>query len=263
MVYCNLKGGLANIMFQVAASHHISFIKETDCYFLNFSQILLNLKNYYKNSYTDEYRLFLPLKEGFPTNQLKTYFYPFHYDNFLPTEENFIIDGFFQSEKYFLKSKNKILNLFKIPENIENYINKNYSSILGEETVSIHVRRGDYLRFPDHHPVQTQEYYKQAVLTIEKSKQIKNILIFSDDINWCKKELAFNKAVYIENEKDYVELFLMSKCYNNIISNSSFSWWGAWLNQNPNKLVIAPKKWFGKQINHNTKDLLPQDWISI
>ena len=88
-------------------------------------------------------------------------------------------------------------------------------------------------------------------------------VIFSDDIEWCKKNLNISDSLYIENEKDYIEMYLMSLCRNNIISNSSFSWWGAWLNNYQSKIVIGPSKWFGNSINHNTGDILPENWIKL
>jgi hypothetical protein len=92
-----------------------------------------------------------------------------------------------------------------------------------------------------------------------------NILIFSDDINWCKNNLLIkNKNIFfIEGNQDYIDLWLMSMCKNNIMANSTFSWWGAWLNKNPNKKVFVPRTWFGNMIKHNTKDLIPNTWIQI
>ena len=88
-------------------------------------------------------------------------------------------------------------------------------------------------------------------------------VVFSDDIKWCKEHIKPSNVIYIENEKDYIELYLMSICNNNIVSNSSFSWWGAWLNKNEDKKVIGPLKWFGTAITHNTDDVLPNNWIKI
>lgn len=263
MIYCKLKGGLGNILFQIAATYHMSILKNTECYFVNFSSLLKEVNQYYKNEKTEEYRTFLPINEGYPTQQLKMYCYPFHYENYLPAENSFIIDGFFQSEKYFLDSRNKILNLFSPSKEIEKIIKDKYSHLLEKETIALHVRRGDYLKFPDHHPVQNIEYYKNGISFIKEKKEIENILVFSDDIEWCKKNLQFENFIFIENEKDYIELFLMSRCSNNIISNSSFSWWGAWLNNSAEKVVVAPKKWFEKKINHKTTDIIPENWIIL
>jgi hypothetical protein len=91
-------------------------------------------------------------------------------------------------------------------------------------------------------------------------------LIFSDDIYWCKQNFPDlpEKFVFIDENKDYEELFLMSKCKNNIICNSTFSWWGAWLNKNDQKKVVAPAKWFGSAYDHyNTNDLYCENWIKI
>ena len=90
-----------------------------------------------------------------------------------------------------------------------------------------------------------------------------NFIFFSDDISWVKANLNNPKGIYIDNEKDYIELKLMTMCKNNIICNSSFSWWGAWLNENPTKKVVGPLKWFGESIPHNTDDILPLNYIKL
>ena len=90
-----------------------------------------------------------------------------------------------------------------------------------------------------------------------------NFIIFSDDIKWCKNNFIGDKFTFIEGEKDYIDLWLMSLCNHNIIANSSFSWWGAWLNQNPNKKVIAPINWFGPEKKLNPKDIYCKNWIKI
>jgi hypothetical protein len=90
-----------------------------------------------------------------------------------------------------------------------------------------------------------------------------NILVFSDDISWCKDNLKFDKMNFIEGLDNVEDMWLMSLCDNNIIANSSFSWWGAWLNSNFNKKVIAPLHWFGDSANLNTSDIIPTNWIRI
>ena len=129
------------------------------------------------------------------------------------------------------------------------------------EICSIHVRRGDYLTKPNIHPTQTINYYMDAVKLMSPNTLF---LVFSDDIGWCKDNFKdFTNIVFIEGNSDYEDLLLMSLCDNNIICNSSFSWWAAWLNQNPNKKVVAPKLWFGSGLNHNTKDITPENWIEL
>ena len=96
------------------------------------------------------------------------------------------------------------------------------------------------------------------------SNKIDVILVFSDDIKWCKENFIGDNFIFVENEKDYIDLYLMSMCNHNIISNSSFSWWGAWLNQSKEKVVISPEKWYGpNKGDRNLDDLLMSDWILI
>jgi hypothetical protein len=87
--------------------------------------------------------------------------------------------------------------------------------------------------------------------------------VFSDDINWCKQNLSFPKMQFVEGQDNIEDLWFMSLCSNNIIANSSFSWWGAWLNNNPEKKVIAPKNWFGQYANINSSDIVPETWILL
>jgi len=126
------------------------------------------------------------------------------------------------------------------------------------ETVSLHIRRGDYLRTQDHHPVCSLDYYMDA-LSKFRDKEYK-FIVFSDDVDWCRNN--FNEDfIFTEGNTDYEDMWLMSLCDHNIIANSSFSWWGAWLNDNPNKRVIAPKKWFGPSYsNWKLDDLFCNDW---
>ena len=181
--------------------------------------------------------------------------------------DNCGLSGYYQSEKYFSEYRELILSIFdfKSPykeiasEYMENIRNNNKSSVLA----SIHVRRGDYLMYPDHHPVCTAEYMGSAENILrEKYKDIK-FLIFSDDSDWCKKEFTGNDYIIVNLRNPYSEMLAMSLCDHHIIANSSFSWWGAWLNRSKAKTVIAPKNWFGPAINKNTQDVYCKDWIKI
>ncbi len=124
---------------------------------------------------------------------------------------------------------------------------------------------GDYVNHPIHGGICTMDYYQQAI-DIMKSKIVNpKFFIFSNDIEWCHSHLKLADAVYItgnKGENSYRDMQLMSMCKHNIIANSSFSWWGAWLNNNPDKIVIAPAKWFNDP-KINTRDLIPDDWIKI
>jgi len=267
MIYNNLKGGLGNMLFQIAAAKSLSIDYDTSCYFPNLIEqlnYLDNDKTYNpKLNHSVEYlellkKLEIGGKIPINANYIK---YPFEYLNIPLNKEDTIIDGFFQSEKYFKHNRTKIINFLNFDFIDKNYINDNYNFLNIKNCTSIHVRRGDYLSLPNHHPVQLIDYYLESINILKEKTEL--FVVFSDDISWCKENIKIENIIYIENEKDYIELYLMSLCKNNIISNSSFSWWGAWLNENNNKIVIGPKKWFGPNINNNTNDIIPEDWLKI
>jgi hypothetical protein len=107
------------------------------------------------------------------------------------------------------------------------------------------------------------EYYQQSINIFDDDTY--QYFVFSDDINWCKEVFGENELIeYIDGNNQYVDLYLMTQCDHNIIGNSTFSWWGAWLNKNKNKKVIAPSIWFNpNRKDLNTKDMIPKDWIKI
>lgn len=183
----------------------------------------------------------------------------------IPYQEHLYLNGYFQSEKYFEKYREEIRLLFSPPLSLNNYLLKKYEFLFNYNLVSMHIRHGDYALYPKHHPMLNLKYYNEAARYFEgKYKDIK-FLIFSDDISWCKDNFDHSKCVFIE-ERDYIELYLMSMCDHNIISNSSFSWWAAWLDVNghKDKEIIAPKNWFGEDYkNMSTEDLIPKKWIRI
>jgi hypothetical protein len=260
MIYCNLKGGLGNMLFQIAAAKSIAIDNNTDCSFPNLESHLhyLNSDTTYNPilNHGGEYRSFLSKLQITTTTTKNVVRYPFNYIQSQSFDSDVIIDGFFQSEKYFIHNRQVILDFIKPTSEILDIINDKYGDIVNGKTTSIHIRRGDYVKHPNHHPVQSLEYYNKGMGLLKDKTE--TFVVFSDDIEWCKNNLKGNDIIYINNEKDYIELYLMSLCNNNIISNSSFSWWGAWLNKNNNKVVVGPNKWFGWAINHDTSDLIPE-----
>jgi hypothetical protein len=171
------------------------------------------------------------------------------------------LGGHYQSYKYFDHNKDYIHQLFSPSNNITDILYKKYGKDVSKVT-AVQVRRGDYYKFPNHHPLLTPEYYSKAV----KLANPEEIWIFSDDIEWCQKNLNFDGSVrYIEDE-DYIELYLMTLCKNVIISNSSFGWWAAYLNTNSNVQIYAPSPWFGPAIINDgfkLEDLIPKEWNTI
>ncbi|MFO0955413.1 MAG: alpha-1,2-fucosyltransferase [Candidatus Saccharibacteria bacterium] len=272
-------GGLGNQMFQYAAARSLAVRRgtsvcldlswfssgfdenttprsyELDCFNLDRQTVKLD-----KNSFASRLGV----------NFSRQYTEPhFHYDkNFSNLPKRSILEGYFQSEKYFHEVRDMLLADFEWQHDP---LGKNKSLVRNisenNRSVAIHVRRGDYVSnasAADFHGLTDKAYYTSAVKKIMKIIPDANLYVFSDDPSWCRKNLKFSqKTIYISHNKTGSEdMRLMKLCRHNIIANSSFSWWGAWLNQNPNKIVIAPKKWF-LHSESNTKDVIPNKWIQI
>jgi hypothetical protein len=172
--------------------------------------------------------------------------------------------GYFQTEKYFSHVRSEILDIFSFLSKHEEKANNFLRDVIskkadGKETVSLHVRRTDYTLYPGHHPTCTSEYYEKAISSFSPDSII---VIFSDDIEWCKSEFIGDRYIIVDLEDPYAELCLMTKCHSHIIANSSFSWWGAWLNTNPKK-VVAPSNWFGPLLQKNTDDVYCKNWLIL
>ena len=184
----------------------------------------------------------------------------FHFDNvfFNMCPDEISIFGFFQSEKYFKHIENEIRIDFSFKDEIFQPCVDMISSI--GETISLHIRRTDYLSNPNHTALDI-DYYVRALEMMDPNLQV---IVFSDDVEWCKKQDMFSSDRFFisESSNRYVDMCLISLCKKHIIANSSFSWWGAWLSGSND--VIAPKKWFGPgNIDKSTDDLIPERWVRI
>lgn len=196
---------------------------------------------------------------AFDLNQIPEPYFHFN-EQYFSIPDNCDIGGYLQSEKYFKHVENEIRELFSFKNEIILEAQKLFPSS-DKETVAIHVRVGDYAGLELFHPICSIDYYASAISEFLDKEY--NFIIFSDDVEYCKNNLFEDQynVYYLDNKDPYIDLCLMSMCDHNIIANSSFSWWGAWLNKNPNKKVIAPKKWFGVAYNHILKDLYCENWI--
>ncbi len=174
----------------------------------------------------------------------------FHYAP-IPYKKNMNLHGYFQSEKYFKDFEDKIKEAFE----------PKYNYRFREDTCSIHVRRGDYLIHEGCYTILGDRYYEKAM----SISGCKKFLIFSDDIAWCKTQFVGSEFEFSPEKDPVKDMARMMKCKNHIIANSSFSWWGAWLNRYEDKTIIAPGNWFGPKLSptHDIKDLIPEDWIRI
>lgn len=245
-----LNYGLGNLLFQIATG--VSLAKDNNSV-ATFPQLVeTSYGGYHKN-------IFKQINTFQPSNITNNFKQPsFNYSD-IPFIENCIYDGYFQSEKFFKHNREYILSVINDIDTIQQ-IKEVYPNI-SSNSVSLHIRRGDYVNLQNHHPLQSIEYYN---LALDKINNYDSIYVFSDDMDWCKQTLKYENMIFVENQTDVFDLFAMALCSNNIIANSTFSWWGAWLNTNPTKKVVAPSTWFGQQrVELQNNDIVPENWILI
>ena len=285
MIVIRLQGGLGNQMFQYAAGlsaankidtnlkldvSWFEDMQEVDTprfYELgNFSlqQDFITSNQYYfiKDSMK---KRFLSVGKA----RLSKYSEPhFQYDNNLEKiKNNTYLEGYFQTEEYFKSIRPEILKRFSIKNEPSTKSKEIINMAHKYESVSLHVRRGDYVTNQNaskFHGLIGEDYYKKAKSIMNKKIKNPKYFIFSDEIDWVKKNFDLPKgSVFITHNKSGIEdMRIMIECKHNIIANSSFSWWGAWLGQNTDKKVIAPKVWFLDN-TINTSDIIPSRWQKI
>lgn len=250
-------GRFGNQMFQYALLLGVSTIKKYDIKIPNGNYDLLKLN--VKKNFLD--------KNEIINNNFSEKFY--HYDgDVFSVSDNTNFRGYFQSYKYFQHAGYLVREYIKCDDKVEEEAQENiYKCIDGNSTcigiVGIHVRRKDYITLPQHHPVCSIEYYRKS---IEYFTSLGNysFIVVSDDMDWCKKNIVGSNIFYADSNYDkFIDLAIMYKSDHNIIANSSFSWWGAWLNSNPNKIVIYPSVWFGPKCPQDWQDLVPTEWVKI
>lgn len=174
--------------------------------------------------------------------------------------DNSDLIGYFQSYRYFDQIKDSIRQDFKFKPDVADSAKKFLKDIDTSNAVSVHVRRTDYVSNSAYHTNIPADFYLNVIKNIGN---IDHVVIFSDDIGWCRENFRGSDVLF-SDQSAYIDMCAMSMCRTNIIANSSFSWWAAWLNQWKNKLVFSPSQWFGPANAHlNTKDLIPKDWIKL
>lgn len=215
-------------------------------------------------------------KRNFPHRLL---FFPFsdqHYDQapvkFFPQvfawpDKNEYLIGLFQSYKYFEECRDVILQEFQFDVSRLSDATRRMAEQMQQcNSVSIHVRRGDYMNGYYYNllgKVCDLEYYQRAIEEIKKHVEFPRFFIFSDDKEYVAKSLLLEDAVYVDfnsGTDSWQDMYLMSQCNHNIIANSTFSWWGAWLNTHPDKIVVAPPRWFN-DMEHD--DIIPPEWKRV
>ena len=187
----------------------------------------------------------------------------------LESQNNIILDGYWQSEKYFSDITDILHREFTI-KYPQDWQSRRFTDLIQEtDSISLHLRRTDYVQNAltnKIHGTCDQSYYDRCVRYIAEQVSNPHFFVFSDEPQWARENLKLGFPMTIvdcnDASRNYEDLRLMSMCNHNIIANSSFSWWGAWLNSNPSKLVLAPQEWFNDK-TRNPKDLIPEQWVKL
>lgn len=282
MIVVKLMGGLGNQMFQYATAYALSKkhntrlavdtswfnnqsgVSRKATYELNLLGIDAEIAKLEKYEIVPKKPLFKKLTEEKLINfeEKSLLFNPKIFNQ----GKNLYLNGYWQSEKYFIDYRFDILKVFEFPTKLSRVALSWKSQINKSEAISLHIRRGDYVTNSHTntvHGVLNLEYYENAVKYL--SSYIKNpkVFVFSDDPSWCKENLKLSVNYEIVSGPNSIEdMYLMSICRHNIIANSSFSWWAAWLNKNDSKIVIAPFNWFNDK-SLKSKDIVPSSWKRI
>ena len=280
MIYSRIRGGLGNQLFQYSVARSLADqlgvnlgldIRE----YSGLSNFQMGLSNFNIRAILNPDGLIRHKKDGkilFALENLAGKHKHVYYEPFLSFDKNVLskqdgtfLKGYWQSEKYF-KNKNKIMEDLAIVKSPTAKNVQTKAKIEGCNSISLHIRRGDYVSNSTHGTCDLAYYSKAVKFFIDKYGSNFEIFAFSDDPSWVQKNLELPvKINFISNnssDNSYEDLRLMSYCMHNIIANSTFSWWGAWLNKNPKKCVIAQKQWFANSKIEN-KDITPQNWLRI
>jgi hypothetical protein len=249
MIITKLQGGLGNQLFQWATTYALAKKYNTD-YKFELSYFNSNHRPLRLHKFTS---IKIPEVD-------KVYTVNIVHDDFvykkIPNDS--FLNGYWQTEKYF-KDVAEEIKKYLLPSIDDRALLFAQYPILLENCTSLHVRRGDYVGLQNIHVIQNLDYYEKA-LNIIKSKYV---MVFSDDLDWCRKNIKGENVYYIDELDEIKTLHMMSLCKNNIIANSSFSWWGAWINSNPNKIVVAPKNWFGPDGPTDWSDIYAENWVIL
>jgi hypothetical protein len=291
MIFVKLRGGLGNQLFQYALGRNLAIKNNTNLcldlsvYYNSFERHDYTLRGYELNAFNISANLIFPPKIPIlPSVAAKRFSNILHktkvkiskriveekhfqFDGkVLLSKDSSYINGYWHSEKYFKEIEQNLRKELVLKEQLIKSVDEFAKRITETESISLHIRRGDYLTNTwaqsTYHSLPLS-YYQKAVEIIQGNSAPMHCFIFSDDPQWVKENIKLHsKITFVTGNKNYEDLHLMSLCKHNIIANSSFSWWGAWLNQNSSKKIIAPKNWF-KDDKIDTEDLIPKSWLSI
>ncbi len=257
MISAEIRGRLGNQMFIIAAAESLA-IDNQDIAVFPLNVIGACPSHEERASYAST--IFSKIKYMHELSWAKNlYIEPnFNYHK-IPYAENIFLQGYFQSEKHFAHNAEQIKNLFAPTDWVKSQLNYYYGNFqLEENMVAVHVRRGDYVKLADVHKnlAEDSNYYDLAMQKFDNAK----FVFFSDDVQWCQSHFG-NNHLYMNSISDILDLYFMASFKNKIIANSSFSWWAAWLGEDPGDKIIAPKKWFSNDTPD--KDVIPDRWERV
>ena len=278
MIFGHIVGGLGNQLFQIFAIISLSINSGIPFYFPD-TEYFSTTRHAYWSSFLSNLKIFLKSTNFIKSascNFIKEE--TFEYQEFnieLVKRENILFYGYYQSYKYFEQNYRTIYNLIDIDKYKHSIMNK---INISDKTISMHFRLGDYKNLSNYHPIIHLNYYSNCLkylinagINLREYKILyfcenneNDIKIVSEMIDKLLIEYSYLVFIREEGLEEYEEMILMSLCSHNIIANSTFSWWGAYLNNNSSKIVMYPNVWFGPELSYkNTKDLCPKDWIKI
>jgi len=275
MITIHLMGGLGNQLFQIFSGISYAIENNIDFKIIKTKRDLISpLDNKsLRPTYFDNFLINLSKFTCEKINLIKYNEPEFTYNKIPFINKDFIIQGYFQSPKYFKNNYKSIIELIGLDKQ-KAKLREKYKDCFNNKIISLHFRIGDYIKKPDYHLILNTQYYIDALKIILKKDDIcDTVLYFNEEqdnyivenmINNIKKSCPqLNFIQYTNGIEDWEQLILMSLCDHNIIANSTFSWWGAYFNINPEKIVCYPSVWFGPKCNNSTRDLFPENWVKV
>jgi Glycosyl transferase family 11 len=275
-ISCHLMGGLGNQLFQLFATLAYAIRHNCNPVFTYSEQLTVGkVRNTYWSNFLSHIKRLTTVQElRFLVYQEPSFEYraiP------VPNKQDITLRGYFQSAKYFANEQAEIFDAIRLSEQKQvirseypTYVTNNY------DTISMHFRLDDYKNIQDRHPIMPYEYYRNALVhmigSVQCEQPIKVLCFYQEGdsvevgetIERLSREFDFIVFQHIDHSiEDWKQLLLMSCCKHNIIANSTFSWWGAYFNENSDKIVCYPRTWFGPTLKHNIKDLFPDTWRQI
>jgi hypothetical protein len=291
MKIVNIKGGLGNQMLQYALAYklkrlhpseeilldlkdfkgykwhvyELKYVFDVDIPVATFWQLLRTTCPFSANTLWGRYMQAAFKKLGLRNKEYLEKDHSFYDKNALLIQDDRYYNGYWANQDYFADIRDEILDIFSFRRELDETNKSLLENIKYTNSVSLHVRRGNYLLFDIYKGICEIDYYQRAIEYIKAHVENPHFYIFSNDIEWCKENLAsmLENYTFVGNNSgmsNYIDMQLMSNCKHNIIANSTFSWWGAWLNQYDKRIVIAPKKWLNMEMKYTP---LLEEWIKL